>query len=119
MFRQGSRRTRIRRIKRYGNETFQSHRRTPMTFETKYWTIASESNWPKRKFDAQSGSLSLDNLSMILSAREETLWSYLPRFGIPPANRSQARRLCMLSSASYVNVFLTLLQRHGLRDLKW
>nr|VZI53311.1 unnamed protein product [Spirometra erinaceieuropaei] len=30
---QESRRTRLRRIKRYGNEDFQSHRRTPMTFE--------------------------------------------------------------------------------------
>nr|VZI30077.1 unnamed protein product [Spirometra erinaceieuropaei] len=34
MFRQESQRTRLRRIKRYGNETFQSHRRTPTTFET-------------------------------------------------------------------------------------
>nr|VZI37911.1 unnamed protein product [Spirometra erinaceieuropaei] len=31
---QESRRTRLRRIKRYGNEAFQSHWRTPMTFET-------------------------------------------------------------------------------------
>nr|VZI29871.1 unnamed protein product [Spirometra erinaceieuropaei] len=32
--RQESRRTRLRRIKRYGNKAFQSARRTPMTFET-------------------------------------------------------------------------------------
>nr|VZI39371.1 unnamed protein product [Spirometra erinaceieuropaei] len=34
MLRQESRRTRLRRIKRYGNKAFQSARRTPMTFET-------------------------------------------------------------------------------------
>ncbi|BHF71267.1 hypothetical protein SprV_0401432200 [Sparganum proliferum] len=34
MFRHESRKTRLRRIKRYGNEAFQSHRRTPMTFST-------------------------------------------------------------------------------------
>ncbi|BHF80171.1 hypothetical protein SprV_0702329500 [Sparganum proliferum] len=34
MFRQQSRKIRLRRIKRYGNEAFQSHRRTPMTFAT-------------------------------------------------------------------------------------
>ncbi|BHF69297.1 hypothetical protein SprV_0301234100 [Sparganum proliferum] len=78
-FRQQSRKTRLRRIKRYGNEAFQSHRRTPMTFATiplgdqtddasdqmpskidvieshwkvisNYWTIASVTNWYVTEF---------------------------------------------------------------------